>query len=185
MCAAKEAVSVAVALGVVQGEDRARRIFDQLRQEGFGPSRIAIRLLGPEDLPSFPETYDPVGAAQFFGTAIASLPATGGNLVGNSTTVDTSLSAFAEILSAMAERERHPLEADHPPETRLLVQVWGDGAERAAAILREAGAASVRLVWTGPLQDLELSAPLDEAVSDPFEDPFEGDLDGDRPEAKG
>ncbi len=116
---------MAVALGVVQGEDRARRIFDQLRQEGFGPSRIAIRLLGPEDLPSFPETYDPVGAAQFFGTAIASLPATGGNLVGNSTTIDTSLSAFADILSAMAERERHPLEADHPPETRASSSRFG------------------------------------------------------------
>lgn len=161
---------MAVAIGVVTGEDRARRIFDELRQEGFGPSRIAIRFLAPEDLPGYPESYDPVGAAHFFGSAVVSLPATGNNLVGNSTTVDTSLSTLPDLLSTMAARERQRDPQDGSPDVRLLIQVWGDGAQRAAAIMREAGAHPVRIQWSDRVQDVEFSTELDGTTADPFEE---------------
>lgn len=161
---------MAVAIGVVHGEDRARRIFEELRQEGFGASRISIRLLAPDDLPGYPESYDPVGPAQFFGTAVVSLPATGNNLVGNSTTVDTSLTTLTDLLSTMAARERQPADTNGSPEMRLLVQVWGDGSERAAAILREAGAYPVRIEWSDRVQDVEFGT-LDGDLDDPFDGP--------------
>ncbi|HEY8532088.1 MAG TPA: hypothetical protein VIL08_07550, partial [Limnochorda sp.] len=165
----KEAVSVAVAIGVVSDEDRARRIFEELRQEGFGPSRIAIRFLAPGELPGYPESYDPVGAAQFFGAAVVSLPATGYNLVGNSTTVDTSLSTLTDLLSTLAAREQQEELQDESPQVRLVIQVWGDGVERAAAIMREAGAYPVRIEWNDRLQDVEFGAELDGSMDDPFE----------------
>lgn len=139
---------MAVAIGVIQGEERARRIFDQLRLEGFGPSQISIRFLSREELPGFPETYDPVGGARFFGTPVVSLPVTGYNLVGNSTTLDTSISMLGDLLSTMASLEQEP-EAPEGSRVRLLIQVRGEGAPRAAAILREAGAYPVRLDWAG------------------------------------
>ncbi|BAS27602.1 hypothetical protein [Limnochorda pilosa] len=144
---------MAVAIGVIHGEVRARRVFEQLRLEGFGPSQISMRFLSREELPGFPETYDPVGGARFFGTPVVSLPAAGYNLVGNSTTLDTSITTLSDLLSTMAAMERQPADPDQP-QVRLLIQVRGQGAERAAAILREAGAHPVRLEWGEPVEEI-------------------------------
>lgn len=74
------------------------------RLHAVGVPEDQIQIIRKRDKPLdiFPEGYDPFGGYRFTGTPVATLPASRENLIGNSVTMDISLSMLPDLLAETA-----------------------------------------------------------------------------------
>lgn len=138
-------------MGVVRSvflnEQQARNALERLRAE-FADDRINMRFFrsAKTDPGEFASDYDPLGGVRLAGTAITTLPATGANIIGNSTTMDLSLGELDDILAIVAEGERR--NQYRRSATRIVASVEVDSeaeAETARKIIDACGGRSLSL----------------------------------------
>ena len=97
--------------------------------------------------------YDPIGGARFAGTAIRTLSATGHDLVGNSTTLDTGMDSIRDVLAQAASEKAHRSSRDNSRgscDTKSKVDFVFRTAEREAAdkaktVLKSGGAKGIKV----------------------------------------
>lgn len=137
-------------MGVVRSvflnEQQARAALRLLRST-FGDHRVTMRLFtsypdypGNKEDHGNPEEYEPVGALQLASTPVTTLPAAGGTLVGNSTTLPLSIGEFGDIVALVADaEERHQ---DRRETNRIVATVEVHSSEEAAvarSLMRDCG----------------------------------------------
>ncbi|HHW09540.1 MAG TPA: hypothetical protein GXX29_06160 [Firmicutes bacterium] len=130
---------------VFLNEHQAGQALERLLAE-FSPDKVEMRRIVIErHRESPPFAYDPVGSAYLAGTAVATMAATGANMIGNSTMVDVSLGHLDDILAMAAEDEGR----SHRANARVVAFVQVDNeeeAELAEEIMRKYGGR--RLEWS-------------------------------------
>jgi hypothetical protein len=138
---------MAVVRSVFLNDQQARIALDRLRAI-FTDDRINMRSFpSPKNEPlGSGGDYDPIGSARLAGTAVSTLPATGANLVGNSTTLDLSIGEFDDIVAMVAEGERRNQYRRSSMRIVATVDVLTeDEAEKARYIMTECGGRDLSL----------------------------------------
>ena len=102
----------------------------QMTAEGYTKDDVEVTHASNPHTSIFSPGYDPIGGARFAGSPIGTMAATGGNLVGNSVTIDVSLNLLSDLLASIADIEQS--NNDNPTPTRYLLTVKGkyDGFAR-------------------------------------------------------
>jgi hypothetical protein len=128
-----------VVRSIFLNEKQAQNALDQLRTI-FPDDSIEMQRVYPNKRRNVtPGEYDPVGSALLAGTAVATMAATGANMVGNSTTLDVSLGDADAILAMVAQNEQMPA---YQRSQRILATVSVNNtteAENALEIMRLSG----------------------------------------------
>jgi len=160
--------------------DTVRSIFLNEKQAGsalhklravFPTNAIEMERVAGKRREPDPGDYDLAGSAFLAGTAVATMPATGGNLIGNSAMVDISLGDLDGILAMVAKDEQN---GNPRRGTRILATVHAADAaamELAAEIMEDAGG---RILEHSTMQPL----PTPDSPETPVNDT--GDTDDDR-----
>ncbi|HHT27101.1 MAG TPA: hypothetical protein GXZ82_07650 [Firmicutes bacterium] len=137
--------------------ERLRAVFtdDQLQMQ-------ALQVPRP-DVGSFAGAYDPLAPARLSGAIYNTMPATGANLVGNSTTLDLNLSEFDDLLAMVAEAEQRGQYRRSTTRIIASVQVETvDEAETAREIMAECGGRDLSL----DKRDLSSASPSESDSTD-------------------
>lgn len=146
--------------------ERLRAVFtdDQIQMQAFHVPRPEVG--------TFDGNYDPLAPARLSGALYNTMPATGANLVGNSTTLDLNLSEFDDLLAMVAEAERRG--QYRRSATRIIASVQvetEDEADMAREIMTECGGRDLSLDKRdlSPTSTTE-TGPNDGSPSDSTED---------------
>lgn len=139
--------------------ERLRAVFDddQIQMRSFQAPKPEVG--------SFDSSYDPLASARLAGTVLNTMPATGGNIVGNSTTIDFRLNELDDILAMVAEGERRG--QYRRSATRIVASVTvntEDEADSARDIMTECGGRDLTLDRRDLLDDS--SSPVSPTDSD-------------------
>jgi hypothetical protein len=147
---------------VFLNEQQARIALERLRAV-FADEQIqmqSVQVPRPER-GSFDNAYDPLAPARLSGALLNTMPATGANLVGNSTTLDLNLSELDDLLAMVAEAEQRGQYRRSAIRIIATVQVeTEDDAETAREIMTECGGRDLSLDKRD-LQDADESSPSD------------------------
>ncbi len=130
---------MATVRSVFLNEKQARAALERLRMAFPDGSIEMQRIVSPKRRGVDPGEYDPAGSAFLAGTAVATMAATGSNMIGNSTTMAVSIGDLDEILAMAAKDDEDPA---HRRSARIVasVQVQTDSdAAMAASLLEAAG----------------------------------------------
>lgn len=84
--------------GIIHSLEQAQRAHSRLLDDGIPAANIETRVHTDDP---YDDGHHPLGAVAIFGTDLLTLPATGRNMVGNSTTVDLGLEEFVEVFSSV------------------------------------------------------------------------------------
>lgn len=128
-------------LGVFDRKEDAERCMRSLEQHGFEPRMLFEKIDDPNG-----RIDELAGAIRLTSSVINTMPATGNNLVGNNSVIDTTYTEFSDVIAGGTVQDDAPKDSGREvrePKVLLEVEVSEERAEEARGILRQAGAAEV------------------------------------------
>lgn len=134
---------MAPVLGVFDHKDDAERCMKALEQRGF-EARMLFEKVDDRN----GKIDEIVGAIRLAGSVIPTLPATGNNLVGNNSIIDTTYTELGDVMAGDVIQDDAPEGSEwEAREPRVLIEVEAsdDSVEEVKGILLEAGPAEVEI----------------------------------------